>query len=93
MIYIYIYILIEKKNFTVFYFSVIYFSEIQHIIDPTYYRSIFIALIYVHPIDFSPNDRVFKILYMLQNMFLHDLHVRCYVLVVLLANCYVDIIH
>ena len=39
----------------------------------------------------SPELSKFFICY--KNMFLHDLHVRSYASVVLLANCYVDTLH
>ena len=62
--------------------------------NPIYYRSIFIALVYVHhtslffySIDLSKSFICYK------NMFLHVLHVRSYALVVLLANYYEDTLY
>ena len=81
---------LTKKKFDGFIFSVIsWFLR-----NPTYHRSIFIALVYVHHTHLFSTRLIFQIiLYAIKTCFLHFLHVRSYALAVLLANCYICTLH
>ena len=71
-----------------------YFSVISWVLrNQTYDTSIFIAVKYVHHMHlFSAQETLQNSLHATYT-FLHVLHVCSCALVVLLANCYVDILH
>ena len=84
------YIFFTKKELDGFYFSVIS----CFLRDPTYHRSIFIALVYVRHTHLFCTRLSFQItLYAIKTWFCIFLHIRNYASVVLLANRYVDTLH
>ena len=84
----YIYIPNKKETRPFHFFVISWFLR-----NPTYYRSIFIALICaLYALIFHLNELSNYFIYY-KNMCLHFLRMRSYALEVLLANCYVDTLH